>query len=49
MIRLLPITRVIISHRPALIERADVVYRLDNRTIEQVRRPLAGSALVHSV
>ena len=29
MITRLPVTRIVISHRPALIERADRVYRLE--------------------
>jgi ATP-binding cassette subfamily B protein RaxB len=32
----LPITRVVIAHRPALIQRADIVYRLDGGRLERV-------------
>ena len=33
----LPITRVIIAHRPALVERADIVFRLVDGKIERLR------------
>ncbi len=36
MIATLPVTRVIIAHRPALVERADIVLRLDGGTVELV-------------
>jgi len=38
MIAALPLTRIIIAHRPALIERAQLVFRLDRGRIEEVRR-----------
>ena len=38
MIARLPITRVVIAHRPALIERADIVLLLDQGRISEVRR-----------
>ncbi len=38
MIVRLPITRVVISHRPALIERADTVYRLENGILVRTER-----------
>ena len=42
MISSLQITRVIIAHRPALIERADIVLRLDRgRLVETARRAKA--------
>jgi energy-coupling factor transporter ATP-binding protein EcfA2 len=46
LIARLPITRVIVAHRPALIERADIVYRLeggqaDPRLIIRSSRPCA--------
>ncbi len=37
MIARLPITRVIIAHRPALVERADHVWRMENGRLTQVR------------
>jgi len=43
MIVRLPITRVVISHRPALIERADTVYRLENGILVRVERPALAS------
>jgi ATP-binding cassette subfamily B protein RaxB len=39
MIVRLPITRIVISHRPALIERADTVYRLEDGILARVERP----------
>lgn len=33
MVQCLPVTRIVISHRPALIERADIVYSLDGGRI----------------
>jgi ABC-type bacteriocin/lantibiotic exporter with double-glycine peptidase domain len=39
MIVRLPITRVVISHRPALIERADTVYRLEGGILVRAERP----------
>jgi ATP-binding cassette subfamily B protein RaxB len=44
MIVRLPITRVVISHRPALIERADIVYRLDGGGMVRVPRPARAGA-----
>jgi ATP-binding cassette, subfamily B, bacterial CvaB/MchF/RaxB len=41
MIAGLPITRIVIAHRAALIERADMVLRLDGGRIEVERRPEA--------
>jgi ATP-binding cassette, subfamily B, bacterial CvaB/MchF/RaxB len=38
MITALPITRVIIAHRPALIDRADLVLRLDGGALATVRQ-----------
>jgi ATP-binding cassette subfamily B protein RaxB len=43
MIVRLPITRIVISHRPALIERAETVYRLEAGKlvrVEKAERPL---------
>jgi ATP-binding cassette subfamily B protein RaxB len=48
MIVRLPITRVVISHRPALIERADIVYRLDGGVMRRVPRPARDRAWVTS-
>jgi ATP-binding cassette, subfamily B, bacterial CvaB/MchF/RaxB len=39
MIASLPITRIAISHRPALVERADFVFKLEGRKMECIRRP----------
>jgi ATP-binding cassette, subfamily B, bacterial CvaB/MchF/RaxB len=39
MITALPITRIIIAHRPALIERADLVLRLEHGAIAKVPQP----------
>ena len=39
MIARLPITRVIIAHRPALVERADHVWKMENGRLTQVRGP----------
>ena len=39
MIVRLPITRIVISHRPALIERADTVYRLEEGRLVRAERP----------
>jgi ATP-binding cassette subfamily B protein RaxB len=36
MIARLPVTRIIISHRPALIERAETVYRLEGGKLIKV-------------
>lgn len=38
MIASLPITRVVIAHRPALVARADIVVRLDKGGIERVAK-----------
>jgi ATP-binding cassette subfamily B protein RaxB len=38
MITRLPVTRIVISHRPALIERADVVYRLEGGKLIRVQK-----------
>ncbi len=38
MIAALPITRIIIAHRPALIERADLVLKLEGGRMTEVRR-----------
>lgn len=38
MIAALPITRVIVAHRPALVERADIVLRLDSKGLTQVAK-----------
>ena len=38
MIARLAITRIVIAHRPALIEKADLVLQLDNGRIAEVRR-----------
>jgi ATP-binding cassette subfamily B protein RaxB len=43
MIAGLPITRIVIAHRPALIERADIVLRLDGGQMVRVERK--GAAL----
>ena len=39
MVAQLPITRVVIAHRPALVARADIVLRLDGGRLERVPRP----------
>jgi ATP-binding cassette subfamily B protein RaxB len=44
MIVRLPITRVVISHRPALIERADLVYRLDGGQLVRIPKPARAPA-----
>jgi ATP-binding cassette subfamily B protein RaxB len=44
MIVRLPITRVVISHRPALSERADIVYRLDGGEMTRVPKPARAAA-----
>jgi ATP-binding cassette, subfamily B, bacterial CvaB/MchF/RaxB len=49
MIQCLPITRIVISHRPALIQRADIVYRLENRQLVRVPKPARALASVASV
>jgi ATP-binding cassette subfamily B protein RaxB len=36
LIAKLPITRVVIAHRPALIERADIVFRLDQGRLVRI-------------
>lgn len=41
MIASLPITRIAISHRPALVERADYVFKLEDGKMTCVRRPAA--------
>ncbi len=38
LIARLPITRIVVAHRPALIARAQIVYRLDRGKITRVRR-----------
>ena len=48
MIVRLPITRVVISHRPALIERADTVYRLEDGILVRAERPARTLASVRS-
>ena len=35
MIALLPITRIVIAHRPALVERADLVFRMEEGKLVQ--------------
>ncbi len=39
MISSLPITRIIVAHRPALVERADIVLRLDQNGLTRVGQP----------
>jgi len=34
----LPITRIVIAHRPALVDHADIVLRLDAGTVTEIRR-----------
>lgn len=41
MIAALPMTRIVIAHRPALVERADFVFTLDNGHITVREGPLA--------
>jgi ATP-binding cassette subfamily B protein RaxB len=48
MIVRLPVTRIIISHRPALIERADRVYRLEGGKLVRIERPAQALASVRS-
>jgi ATP-binding cassette subfamily B protein RaxB len=43
MIARLPITRVVVAHRPALVARADIVLRLDQGRLEHV--PRAGRSI----
>ena len=38
LIAALPLTRIVVAHRPALIERAQIVVRLENGRVEEVRR-----------
>ena len=45
MISQLPITRVAIAHRPALIDRADIVLRLDETGLVEVARRVTAPAL----
>jgi ATP-binding cassette subfamily B protein RaxB len=40
MIASLPITRIVIAHRPALIERAHVVFRVEGGRILAAERPV---------
>jgi ATP-binding cassette subfamily B protein RaxB len=49
MIVQLPVTRIIISHRPALIERADTVYRLEGGMLVRAERPARPLVSVRSV
>ena len=44
MIASLPITRVVIAHRPALVERADIVLRLDGGSLVRVNSAAAAFA-----
>jgi ATP-binding cassette subfamily B protein RaxB len=37
----LPITRIVVSHRPMLVERAEIVYRLVDGQLERVTAPAA--------
>jgi ATP-binding cassette subfamily B protein RaxB len=37
----LPITRIVVSHRPILVERAEIVYRLVDGRLERVTAPAA--------
>ncbi|MBW8784681.1 MAG: peptidase domain-containing ABC transporter [Novosphingobium sp.] len=39
MIATLPITRIVIAHRPALVERAEIVLRLDDNGLTPLPRP----------
>ena len=43
MIARLDITRVVIAHRPALVERADIVFNLEGGHITEVRRGALGA------
>jgi ABC-type bacteriocin/lantibiotic exporter with double-glycine peptidase domain len=43
MIAGLPVTRIVVAHRPALVTRADIVLHLEKGTISRVQRP--GSAI----
>lgn len=45
MICRLPITRIAIAHRPALVDRADIVLRLDETGLSLIRRRRAANAL----
>ena len=38
LVAALPVTRIVVAHRPALIERAQLVLKLENGRIEEVRR-----------
>jgi ATP-binding cassette subfamily B protein RaxB len=42
MIAALPVTRIVVAHRPALVERADIVFTLDGgRLVRSERRQRA--------
>jgi ATP-binding cassette subfamily B protein RaxB len=49
MIASLPVTRIVIAHRPALVERAEIVLRLDGGRIEKVARPRGARSLESSL
>lgn len=36
LVRGLPMTRLVVAHRPALLEAADIVYRLDNGRLREI-------------
>jgi ATP-binding cassette subfamily B protein RaxB len=38
MIARLPITRIVIAHRPALVERADLVFRMEEGKLVKVAK-----------
>ena len=46
MIARLPVTRIIISHRPALIVRAETVYRLEGGKLIRVEKAARVTELV---
>lgn len=39
MVAALPVTRIVVAHRPALVTRADVVLRLEDGRLSRVERP----------
>jgi ATP-binding cassette, subfamily B, bacterial CvaB/MchF/RaxB len=41
----LPITRIVIAHRPALVEKADIVLRIDKGGVETVRARCAAAGM----
>jgi ATP-binding cassette subfamily B protein RaxB len=44
MIARLPVTRIVIAHRPALVERAELVYRMEGGKLVKVEKAAASGA-----